>query len=465
MSIDVIDSAKSYLTSDVIGRVSEHLGENPSNTQTAFTAALPAVLNGLTRRAAEPGGISSVTDLMALVTTPNRAIGEIIEPTDGFRSQLTDALHGDTDDFRQLLSLGSGVITSLFGAKAGSVADALASHSGIKQSSASSVLSIAGPIILGILGQRMAQDGTGIPGLSNLLSSQATAVQTALPVGLASLLGITPKPEPAITVPVDPNRAGSTMVDADVRRPAMQPAPAPIGTTADATDSDRSNRWLPWLMLALGAIALFFILRSCGNDRTGANSTGSLQNDSANVASDANTEIGTAIDAATDSAGAAVSEGAANLGAFFRRKLPSGVELNIPERGIENNLVRFIEDDSKPVDKTTWFNFDRLLFDTGKATLQPSSQEQLTNIANVLKAYPNVNIKIGGYTDNTGNKQANQQLSADRATTVMNELLRLGIDKSRLEAEGYGDQYPVVSNATEAGRAQNRRIAVRVTKK
>jgi len=76
-----------------------------------------------------------------------------------------------------------------------------------------------------------------------------------------------------------------------------------------------------------------------------------------------------------------------------------------------------------------------------------------------------VAIKLGGYTDNTGNPQANQKLSADRANTVMNELIRLGIDPARLAAEGYGEQFPVAPNDTEAGRAQNRRIAVRVTKK
>ena len=56
---------------------------------------------------------------------------------------------------------------------------------------------------------------------------------------------------------------------------------------------------------------------------------------------------------------------------------------------------------------TTWFDFDRLLFDTGQATLQPASQDQLTDIADILKAYPQVKIRIGGYTDNTGDPAAN----------------------------------------------------------
>jgi outer membrane protein OmpA-like peptidoglycan-associated protein len=166
---------------------------------------------------------------------------------------------------------------------------------------------------------------------------------------------------------------------------------------------------------------------------------------------------------------APVSEGVQNassaLGDFFKTKLPNGVELNIPKFGIENKLLSFIQDSSKPVDDSTWFNFDRLLFDTGKATLQPSSEEQLNNIAEILKAYPSVHVKIGGYTDNTGDPAANQTLSEARAKNVMDALVGKGVEASRLESAGYGDQHPVADNSTEEGRAQNRRISLLVTQK
>ncbi|CCH01811.1 V-type H(+)-translocating pyrophosphatase [Fibrella aestuarina BUZ 2] len=132
--------------------------------------------------------------------------------------------------------------------------------------------------------------------------------------------------------------------------------------------------------------------------------------------------------------------------------------------GIEANLLTFIKSD-KAVDKDTWFDFDRLTFETGSATLKPESQEQLSNIAAILKAYPNVNVKLGGYTDNTGDANANLKLSNDRAASVKAELVKMGIANSRLESEGYGQEHPVASNDTEEGRAQNRRISIRVTKK
>ncbi len=153
------------------------------------------------------------------------------------------------------------------------------------------------------------------------------------------------------------------------------------------------------------------------------------------------------------------------LGARVERKIPTGEMLNIPPAGLEYRLLEFIEDPAKPADKTTWFDFDRLLFDTGKASLQASSQEQLGNIAKILKAFPKVSVKIGGYTDNTGDKAANLKLSSERAANVASELTKLGIAAARVSAEGYGDQFPVASNDTEEGRAKNRRISLRVATK
>jgi K(+)-stimulated pyrophosphate-energized sodium pump len=160
-----------------------------------------------------------------------------------------------------------------------------------------------------------------------------------------------------------------------------------------------------------------------------------------------------------------VSEGIKNLGAKLDKALSSGVTLNIPENGIENNLLKFIEDKSQAVDKNKWFDFDRLTFETGKSTLKPESAEQVKNIAEILKAFPEVNIKLGGYTDNTGDANANLKLSGDRASTVKAELIKLGISDARLESEGYGQDHPVASNDSEEGRAANRRISIRVTKK
>jgi K(+)-stimulated pyrophosphate-energized sodium pump len=156
---------------------------------------------------------------------------------------------------------------------------------------------------------------------------------------------------------------------------------------------------------------------------------------------------------------------ASSLGNFVSRQLADGTTLNIPERGVEGRLLAFIQDPATKPDKTTWFDFDRLLFNTGSATLQPQSMEQLNNIAAILKAYPATHLTIGGYTDNTGDAAGNLKLSQDRANNVTAELVKLGVAKDRLVAKGYGEEHPVGDNSTEAGRAQNRRISMLVTQK
>lgn len=149
-------------------------------------------------------------------------------------------------------------------------------------------------------------------------------------------------------------------------------------------------------------------------------------------------------------------------GGGFTRVLNSGFTVEGAGTGVESGLLGFI-DSGRAADKTTWFNFDRVTFRSGSAELEAENSEaQLNNLAEILKDNPAVRIKIGGYTDSTGNADANTQLSQARADAVRNALIAKSISADRLEAEGYGSQHPVASNATEEGRAQNRRMALRV---
>ena len=139
--------------------------------------------------------------------------------------------------------------------------------------------------------------------------------------------------------------------------------------------------------------------------------------------------------------------------------------MTVGKNSVEAKLVDFIKSD-KAVDKETWFTMDRLYFQTGKTALKASSNEQLQNLAAILKAYPKTELKLGGYTDNTGDAKQNLALSQERANVAKAELVKLGVAESRIVAEGYGQDHPVcAANDTEACKAQNRRIDVRVTKK
>ncbi len=171
--------------------------------------------------------------------------------------------------------------------------------------------------------------------------------------------------------------------------------------------------------------------------------------------------------AVTSSETASAEEGTiveAPLPTSINKVLSTGANLNFLEGGIEDQVIKFIESDVE-AGKDNWFNFKALNFASGSNVIDSTSMNEVKNIAEILKAFPNVNIKVGGYTDNTGDDAANLKLSGERAAAVKAALVGLGIADTRLESEGYGEQHPVASNDTEEGRSQNRRIAVSVRKK
>lgn len=147
---------------------------------------------------------------------------------------------------------------------------------------------------------------------------------------------------------------------------------------------------------------------------------------------------------------------------MLKLALASGDTITYAKYGVESQLIGFLQDANSVIDKKTWFNFDRLNFETGSTNLTAESKDQVSNIAAVLRAFPTSSIKIGGYTDNVGQPENNLKLSDDRAKKVMEELAAMGIDAGRLQAEGYGEQFPVAENDTDEGRAKNRRTAVSV---
>jgi outer membrane protein OmpA-like peptidoglycan-associated protein len=99
-----------------------------------------------------------------------------------------------------------------------------------------------------------------------------------------------------------------------------------------------------------------------------------------------------------------------------------------------------------------------ILFDTGKATLQPASDEPLSQVLQMLQQDDSLKVLIEGHTDNLGAPAANQALSEKRAQAVRDWLIAKGIAANRLAAKGYGASKPVADNNTDEGRAKNRRV-------
>lgn len=100
-------------------------------------------------------------------------------------------------------------------------------------------------------------------------------------------------------------------------------------------------------------------------------------------------------------------------------------------------------------------------FDTGKSSIRKDSYEQLDTVVEYMTHKPGVRVEISGHTDNVGDKEANKKLSLARAQACVDYLVKKGVERTRLEAVGYGDQLPVASNMTPDGREQNRRIEAR----
>lgn len=106
---------------------------------------------------------------------------------------------------------------------------------------------------------------------------------------------------------------------------------------------------------------------------------------------------------------------------------------------------------------------EKVHFATAKATIQQRSYALLNEVADVLKANPNIKIRIEGHTDSRGSDAYNKKLSQRRAQSVVDFLTDKGIERGRLNAKGFGEERPIESNATEAGRAANRRVEIHIT--
>ena len=391
----LIDTLRSFLTPELLSQASAALGESQGNVSRGLGTAFAAILAGLLAKSSDTGAMRQIMDLL---------MDRSVDP--GAARKPAELMGAGGLAKSPLIDLGSRFLSSALGSQTGAFASTVSTNAGLKPSSGSTLLGLAAPLVMSVLGDRIRRDGLNATGLASLLSSERDSILREAPAGLASLLGL-----------------GSA---------------ARSGYEESREPARRAGSWLgPAVLAALVAAAGLWAFshrqpatQSAPEGQTASRSLTDLP------------DLGT-----------------------FKRTLPNSYELSAPANGIEKQVVVFIEDSGKPVDPATWFNFDRLLFETGSARLTPESTEQLRNVAEILKAYPKVKVKIGGYTDNTGDPDANLKLSQDRATNVMNQLIVLGVAADRLSAEGYGQQYPVADNATDAGRQQNRRIAMRVTDK
>jgi len=413
MANSMLESMLGMFTPDMQQALASRLGESPTGVQSGVSAATATTLSGLADRAGDSGFLSQIMGLLGGGT------GQTI-----LTSLPSIASGGPSGTVGELINK---FLPMVFGTQQGQVASAITQFAGLSSGSGLGLLKMAAPLVLGYFAKLHAAGSLTTSSLGNALRAEAPNLQGYLPANLPAAAG------------------------------AFGPTPA-RAAFAPVVAASATPRWLVPLAIAGALLLALLAVRSLMSPGPPVRTAATVTNETANTAANA-------VSGAATTAGNTAQAAWAKLGDMMKVKLPDGSELNVPSHGVEARLVSYLNDSSAPVSETTWFDFDRLLFDTGRATLQPASEEQLTNIAAILKAYPQVQVRIGGYTDNTGDPAVNLQLSQQRAANVMEEISRLGVEPARMSAKGYGEENPIADNSTEEGRQKNRRISLRVTEK
>ncbi len=416
MSVNLIEILKNAFNDNAYETLSQKVGDNVNNIKSGVSAIIPTVLASIL-------GKNHAANYSPEWWTPL---------THWYGAEETDALKVNLFEHPEFATHGTTLLSNLFSDNRPQVENAISKVSGMNTDKVSALLKASVPMIIGYLTNWLQRKGWTFADLIANLKENKSALISALPAGIGmDSFGLN------ADMPNIPHEYDKKQLEA----PTSQ------------------NNWLKWLIPLLLLIVLLWFLLGKGCKKQDVVTTTDT--------------ITMKIDSATKDMAAQIKgklnefgDWVADLGNEFKLKLKNNTELNVFENSVETRLVKFIEDDNKEVDKTTWFSFDRLYFESGKSQLKPESQQQLKNIAAIMNAYPKVKIKLGGYTDNTGSNEGNVKLSADRAKAAMNELVKLGVAKTRMEAEGYGSQYPICpANDTPECKAQNRRIDIRVTEK
>ena len=409
MAFNLLETVSGLFSNDLVSKAASSLGESEGGIQKAISGIVPSVLTGLLNKAGSGGNAAS-----GILDLAKQASGS------GILGNLSGLLGGGGGGgMSGLLSMAG----NIFGDKLGGITNLISSFSGIKSSSASSLISMAAPAALGAIGKHATDNSLSAGGLLSMLVSQKDKILSAIPSGLSGLAG-------ALGL--------SSLGDIGNKLENVM--------SGVAGEAKKGMKWLlPVLLIAVAIALLWYFMKGCGGG-------------TATAEKDTSTAV---IKPAVDETPVVVSVPS------FKVKLPDGVELDALKGGVEDQLVTFLSDANSKTGKDVWFDFDNLNFETGSATITAESQKQVNNIASILKAFPKTKIKIGGYTDKTGDAASNKKLSQDRADAVVAALKAFGANTAQLlGAEGYGAEFAkAAADASEDERKKDRRIAVSVREK
>ena len=427
MALNIIDLIKGQLGPALISQSATQFGESESGISKAISALLPAVVGGMANNADKPGVLDAI-----MGSNSNGMLGNLLGGTSN-NSLITT------------------VLTAIFGDKVADITNAVSTFSGVNNSTSNSLLNLVTGATLGSVGKYAADNNIGASGITNLLQDQKGIVSSLLPAGLSlASLGVGnmfgAQEAEKVTVSsydqpkVEVNRGGDTH---------SHPTP-------DNNNNEGGSIWKWLLPLLLLGLAGWFLWNNYNKDKT------------EEVVTTDNTEM------VADSTAGMVNDSAMMVTPV---KEVTDIDLNGKmikgyANGMEASMITFLKSDSykNAADdaalKENWYDFDNVNFKIGSATeLEAGSEGQIQNLAEILKAYPDAKIKIGGYTDMTGDAAKNKALSQQRADFIKSELGKLGVAAQVVGAEGYGSEFAKVpATASNEERAADRKMAVRFTK-
>ncbi|MEP7196777.1 MAG: OmpA family protein [Saprospiraceae bacterium] len=429
--MNLVNLLNNYISPEFISSTASSFGESETTTSKGLETSLSCILGGILNSIEEHTQYDKVWDLINHQENNSNLLSDPKKIFDVGESHTNSESLGD-NLFMLLFSPNHLELQSILGKYAGYV------HS----DSANKTFSIAASLILSFLKKKVKTEGFGASGLSMWINSSRLEIFNSLPSELNS-----------------------------IKNNSLNKKMKTNNLIENSELETNGSNWWPWLIGLLSLLAfMWFGMKSCNNPKIVDNrlKIETTISDTTNLTTTTDSlklvqaEEMSKMYIGLDST---VRNKWISLGNIIKLNLPNGNTLSIPENGVEGKLIKWISDTNLMVDKNTWFDFDRILFESGSAKLNSASKEQIQNIAGILKAFPKVNIKIGGYTDNIGNALTNKKLSQNRADALMKELISMGIDSKRLLAEGYGQDHPVADNSKPEGREINRRVSIRVTLK
>ncbi len=528
MSNNLLELLKEHLSGDVVSNLATLIGESPKNTETALNAALPSLLAGLSEKSTDSTSINKLFNLLTggghnggvlsnlgalsrggdetakLISDGGNLLSSIFgNKTAGLANLITNSSGISNSAATNLLQFITPIILGMLGRNlkinhidnASGLAGLLSGQNGflinhipsgfsklftndtleaaINKADTESVKDNITNTAKNILSE--------FDKATDIIDKEKIAASTAkIGVSIAETLNnidgvieevaeesVSSVKEIASNIGDSVGQMGSHVVTEGKEF-------AESAAHAFEEGAGESKKLLPWILIAAALALVWGLLKSCAEPTETATQPEATAPKS-EISSPPAQPVVTPAPATTVAPSVSAPESAkteptpaeqveAATSAFFEKVLSTGYSIKAANDGFISKLVGFIEN-NEAINKDLWFSMDGITFDTNKATIKKESDAQINDIAEILKAYPKVKIKIGGYTDNTGNTKANKKLSANRADAVKKALVAKSVKADRMDAEGYGSDHPVASNDTEEGRQQNRRIDVRVTEK